>query len=126
MSYDATLPSWAVRGAKVVCIEPNNWAETRAVVEDPYELIQYPQHGETSTIREVNVRFVPEYMEVIIGVLLREVVNIPADGGSAAGHEMAWDIRGFAPVVAAKHERRADVGDGQLSGTNRSYEDMLP
>jgi len=94
------IPSWAVRGSKVVCIE-QGWERASAHISDPYGLITYPVYRTTYTIREVRVRYVSEHNEVLIGVLLDEIVNPIAEGGSATGEEMGWDIRAFSPVKRA-------------------------
>lgn len=96
------IPSWAVRGSKVVCVEPDDWSIARSFINDPAGLMTFPVEGETYTIREVRVRYVSEQNEVLVGVLLNEVVNPVCDGGSATGEEAGWDIRSFAPVKHAK------------------------
>lgn len=93
------IPSWAVRGSKVICLERDRWSAMRQRVEDPHGLMSYPEFALVYTLREVRVRFVPEWNEVMVGVLLEEVENPVATGGSATGEEPAWDIRGFAPIV---------------------------
>lgn len=99
------IPAWAVRKAKVVCIERDGWNDMRNKVTDEADLMSYPQFGETYTIREVRVRFVPEWGEVLVGVLLHEVSNPIAEGGSAFGEEPGFDVRGFRPVVSKAAEQ---------------------
>jgi hypothetical protein len=101
------IPSWAVRGSKVICVERDDWEMTRRVVKDPEGLVTFPVFGETYTIREVRVRWVTEYNALLIGVLLEEIANPIADAGSATGEEMAWHIDGFQPVRRAK--QRAEI-----------------
>lgn len=106
------LPSWAVRGSKIICIERTRWAEVRAHVDDPFGLMTWPEFAGIYTIREVRIRYVSEWNEVLIGVLLEEVENPIATGGSSTGEEPSWDIRGFAPVVLER--KRAEVSVPEL------------
>lgn len=96
------IPGWAVRGAKVMCIEKDNWGVSRPFIVDEAGQLTFPQNGEVYTIREVRVRFVTEHMQLMVGVLLDEVVNPVASFGSATGEEMCFDINGFRPLVARK------------------------
>lgn len=81
----------------------------RNKITDPAGLMTFPMFEGTYTIRQVRVRYVSEWNEVLIGVLLDEVVNPIADGGSATGEEPGWDIRAFAPLRAAKQRVEAKV-----------------
>lgn len=111
MSNDVNLPSWCVRGAEVICVTPDDWAELKALVVDPFGVMRYPEAGERYTIRRVRMEFVPEYMEVIVGLELEEIITPIASGGSGKGGEIAWDVRAFQPVKRAKARarRRASV-----------------
>lgn len=103
MSFDVTVPPWAVRGAKVVCVavfEPEP-----GITHDPLGLLRYPQTGEVYTVRDVSVRFTSERMDVSCGLLLAEIRNPPATGGSAAGSEMYFNVDGFRPVRHVEAER---------------------
>lgn len=94
------LPSWAVRGAKCVFVGGEFTSET-CKFGDPGGLLRFPVRGPVYTIREVRIRLVPEFgNEVVVGILLDEVRNPVADGGSAAGGEMAFDIREFRPLAS--------------------------
>ena len=103
------IPGWAVRGAKVECVEPSGWSDMRNNVRDEGDLMSYPQLNAVYTIREVRVRFVPEWGQVLIGVLLDEVENPIAEGGSATGEEPAFDVRGFRPVTSNAAERDVEL-----------------
>ena len=91
------IPSWAVRRAKVMCVI-DDWILDH--IDDPAGLMTYPRKGVEYTIREVRVRYVSEASELIVGILLEEVQNPIASGGSATGEEMGWDVRCFAPLVS--------------------------
>jgi hypothetical protein len=103
------IPSWAVRGSRVVCVIEDGWAAARSKIVDPEEEMTFPVRGLIYTIREVRVRYVPEWNEVLVGVLVEEVVNPIASGGSAGGEEPSWDIRAFAPVRTARQRAQAEV-----------------
>ncbi len=103
------IPSWAVRGSKIICIERTGWAEVRKFTDDPYGQMTWPEFAGIYTIREVRIRFVTEYGEVLIGVLLEEVENPVAGGGSSTGEEPGFDIRGFAPIVLERRRAEAEV-----------------
>ena len=98
------IPGWAVRGSKLVCVEPSGWSDMRNKVTDDFDTMSYPQLDEVYTIREVRVRFVPEWGEVLIGLLLDEIENPIADGGSAGGEEPGFDVRGFRPLASRAAE----------------------
>jgi len=87
-----------------------DWSETKRHVVDPEGLMSYPAKDAVYTIREVRVRYVTEWNELLVGILLVELVNPIAAGGSATGEEPAWDIRSFRPLVSDAAEREADVG----------------
>lgn len=103
------IPGWAVRGSKVVCVEPDGWRELRNNIVDPDGVMRFPERGETYTIREVRVRFVTEWNELLVGVLLDEVANPIAEGGSSTGEEPGFDIRGFRPVTSRAMERDIEI-----------------
>lgn len=96
MSFDVAVPPWAVRGAKVVCVEV--FEPEPGIVYDPYGQLRYPQLGEVYTVRDVSIRFTSERMDVLCGLLLDEIRNPPATSGSAAGSEMYFHVGGFRPV----------------------------
>lgn len=102
------IPSWAVRGAKVVFVG-GEYDPALNAIHDPAGVLKYPERGEAYTIREVRVRFVTEVMELIVGVLLDEIENPIADGGSATGEEMGFDVRDFRPLKRAKAERDMEL-----------------
>lgn len=112
MSEDADIPSWAVRGSKVSYVGAE-WTPERIAencIRDPGGITRYPVHGGEYTIREVRVRFVSEFMEVLVGLLLDEIRNPCADaGGSANGEEMGFWIGGFRPLKRAKAERNMEL-----------------
>jgi hypothetical protein len=91
------IPSWAVRRSKVMCVV-DDWVLDH--VTDPYGLMTYPTKGAIYTVREVRVRYVSEVNELTVGILLDEIENPIATGGSASGEEMGWDVRCFAPLVS--------------------------
>lgn len=103
------IPSWAVRGAKVICIA-DGFDEDPTIV-DPRGLLRFPRLGFEYTIREVRVRYVSERSEVAVGILLREIENPIADCGSATGEEPGFAVQGFQPVkgVRAEVERELEV-----------------
>lgn len=101
---DANVPSWCVRGAQVVCTVPDDWEDIKRYVTDPAGLMVYPVRGETYTIRKVRLAYVPEYMEVLIGLELVEIITPIAEGGSGKGGEIAWDVNAFQPVKHARAE----------------------
>lgn len=47
------IPSWAVRGSKVVCIVRDGWDDTRGKIVDPEGVMTYPVAKLIYTIREV-------------------------------------------------------------------------
>jgi hypothetical protein len=100
------IPSWAVRRAKVVCIM-NSWDESARV--DPAGLMVAPVAGEEYTIREVRVRYVSEHNAVAVGILLDEIRNPIAEGGSATGEEPAWWVGGFRPLKTQAAEREIEI-----------------
>jgi hypothetical protein len=95
------IPSWAVRGSRVACLH-DDWSVMQQYIVDPEGLARFPTTDVPYTIREVRIRYVSEYSEVIVGVLLEEVVNPIAEGGSATGEEMAFDVRCFRPLQRVK------------------------
>lgn len=104
------IPSWAVRGAKVVCVEADfDLAFNK--INDPSGLMSFPALGEVYTIREVRVRYVTEFDggEVLVGLLLNEVLNPVAVGGSATGEEPGFDVLCFRPLVEAAHEAEIEA-----------------
>lgn len=88
------VPAWAVRGAKVVCVDPNPWwygPEARGA--------NVPVKDAVYTIREI-----------VFGdaVLLEEIRNAPrlieVDGGGLTIGEPCFAIARFRPVIAKKSE----------------------
>lgn len=109
MTDNVGFPSWCVRGAQVVCAI--DWApEHDGAIIDPLGRLTAPIKGQVYTIRDKRISWVPEYGEAIAGILLVEIENPTGGAGSCNGNEMAWDVRGFAPVqrTAAKAARRAE------------------
>ena len=85
------VPSWAVRGAKVVCIRPQT--------APGYGWEIQPQIGATYTIREVYYR----------GLLLEEIVNHPSTyrdqfTGAIDFVEMGFVIERFSPVRTLEND----------------------
>lgn len=101
-----TIPSWAVRGAKVVCIL-DDWDTAHTI--DPMGVMAFPKKDEIYTIREVRVRFVSEWSEVMVGVLVVEISNPVSEAGSATGEEFGFDIRCFRPLVQKDEEIEAQI-----------------
>lgn len=96
----ANIPNWAVRGARCVFVG-SHFDPAENKITDPAGLIKYPVTNEVYTVREVRVRLVPEFgNEVMVGILLREIVNPIATAGSGAGGEMAFWIGDFRPLAS--------------------------
>lgn len=115
----AAIPSWAVRGAKVVCVDGFEDAMAPYVI-DPDRLMVYPQIGTVYTIREVRVRFVTEYGDVMVGVLLHELHNPKCTGGSATGEETAWWVGGFRPLTSIDNDVEARIFNSKHSKAGRA------
>jgi hypothetical protein len=105
------IPSWAVRGAKVICIAEGF---DQTVVDDPLGELRWPSYGVEYTIREVRVRFLTEYMELGIGVLLHEIENPIAAGGSSTGEEPGFHISAFQPVKPVRAETEIKIEEPAL------------
>lgn len=84
------IPSWAVSGAKVVCIKdfsPKGMKPIKA--------------GTTYTIREVRVAI----MLNAVGLMLNEVVNAPNPTFDMGMIEQSYVVTVFAPLVDTKMEQ---------------------
>jgi hypothetical protein len=94
------IPAWAVKGAKVVCVEPNPWWSTKAAAG-----VSSPVRGGVYTIRAVHAD--------AEAILVEELHNpnrlVQLDGGHVVA-EPCFAVWRFRPVVRRE-------SDGEIEAT---------
>lgn len=88
----SSIPSWAVRGARVVCIE--SFIYRNSVQREHAPVL--PQKGTAYTIADVDICG----STGVVDLILVEIVTKPF-----RGEEIAWDIDHFRPLVTRTQEQ---------------------